>query len=186
MNYENGRKAYTKEQFKESGFDASGYRYNAEIGDFTGTLIIKRWCKETHTLIAYLDFDDGRKIEQKIYPANDYLGITKIKMGSKVRLKYVISPKTNATVLVEIQEIIQEPNTPETIKAPQNKKLDICLNINTDNCGYSIHLSPVQKALIVKILGIKATEVDQITYHSDDTLLNCFDINNETVSKILA
>jgi len=185
MNYENGRKAYTKEQFEESGFDASGYKYNAETGNFTGTLVIKRWCKEIHALIAYIDFDDGRKIEQKIYPANDYLGITTIKMGSKVKLKYAKSPKTKATVLVEIQEVIPESNTDETIKT-QNKKLDICLNINTDNCGYSIHLSPLQKALIVKILGINAAKADQITYYSDDTLINCFNINDEIVSKILA
>ena len=58
---ENEKRALSWREFVESGFDGREYQFPDFEGTFAATIACKRWDKNRN-LLAYLDFDDGRKI----------------------------------------------------------------------------------------------------------------------------
>ena len=54
------KRALSRHQFAESGFDTSGYAFNEIPGLHTAIIDCKRWGK--HKLVTYFTFDDGRKV----------------------------------------------------------------------------------------------------------------------------
>lgn len=87
--------AYSQLQYLESGFDGSVYEYNDEPGVFTGILACKKYGRRVN-IIAYIDFDDGRKVVCSAYSSKNYLGLKDIEMGSKVEVTF--APNKNGKV----------------------------------------------------------------------------------------
>ena len=96
------REIYELETFD---FDGKEYEFNEQEGTFTGTLVCKKWGKKSN-IIAYVDFDDGRKIMTTAFtePGN-YLGIPKIPMGSRVKLTF--APNKRHNVRLKSVEVIE-------------------------------------------------------------------------------
>lgn len=98
-------RAYSQNQFIESGFDGKAYKFNEDEGVFTGTLACKKWGKKNN-IIAYVDFDDGRKIMCTAFVApDDYLGIPEIEIGSRVKLTF--APNRLKNVRLKSVEVIE-------------------------------------------------------------------------------
>ena len=81
-----GKRAFSKLQFLESGFDATQYVYNDEPGCFTAVIDCKRWAN--NKLISYFTFDDGRKIVGVTWFGSNYLGLADLPIGSCVELEF--------------------------------------------------------------------------------------------------
>ena len=98
-------RAYSRNQFAELDFDGKEYVFNEVEGVFTGTLVCKKWGKKSN-IIAYVDFDDGRKIMTTAFtePGN-YLGIPEIPMGSRVKLTF--APNKRHNVRLKSVEVIE-------------------------------------------------------------------------------
>ena len=79
------KRAYSWQQFVDSGFDGREYKFLDEAGTFTATLACKRWNRHRN-LIAYLDFDDGRKILTSAWQREQYHGLPELPIGSRVRV----------------------------------------------------------------------------------------------------
>lgn len=47
-------RAYSKDQFWNSDFDTTGYIFNESEGEFSGTLVCKKWGQK-HNVIAYVE-----------------------------------------------------------------------------------------------------------------------------------
>lgn len=80
------KRALSRHQFAESGFDTSGYAFNEEQGLHIGTIDCKRWGK--HELVTYFTFDDGRKVVAPTWPNSNYLGLAELPVGAKVELNF--------------------------------------------------------------------------------------------------
>jgi len=80
--------AYSKRQFAQSDFDASGYRFATEneVGDSYARLDCKRWGKGN--LIAYLTLDDGEKIIVVAWPSQKYCGLKEIPFGTIIDVSF--------------------------------------------------------------------------------------------------
>ena len=80
--------AYSKRQFAQSDFDASGYHFATEneLGDSFATLDCKRWGKRN--LIAYFTLDNGEKIIVAAFPSQNYCGLMDIPMGAIVDIGF--------------------------------------------------------------------------------------------------
>jgi hypothetical protein len=98
-------RAYSRNQFAELDFDGKEYEFNEQEGTFTGTLVCKKWGKKSN-IIAYVDFDDGRKIMTTAFaePGN-YFGIPEIPMGSIVKLTFASNKRHN--VRLKSVEVIE-------------------------------------------------------------------------------
>ena len=96
--------AYSQIQYMESGFDGSVYEYNDEPGVFTGTLVCKRYGRRVN-IIAYIGFDDGRKVVCSAYSSKNYLGLKDIEMGSRVEVSF--APNTNGKVQLTAIAVIE-------------------------------------------------------------------------------
>lgn len=98
-------RAYSRNQFNELDFDSKQYEFNEKEGTFTGTLVCKKWGKKSN-IIAYVDFDDGRKIMCTAFTMPDnYLGIPEIEMGSRVKLTF--APNKRHNVRLKSVEVIE-------------------------------------------------------------------------------
>ena len=80
------KRALSRHQFAESGFDTSGYAFNEIPGLHTGIIDCKRWGK--HKLVTYFTFYDGRKVVAPTWPNSNYLGLAELPIGSKVELDF--------------------------------------------------------------------------------------------------
>lgn len=80
------KRALTRRQFASSDFDASGYSFNEQPGEFVATIDCKRWGKTK--LISYFTFEDGRKVVSVTWPRSNYRGLTDMPLGSKVKLTF--------------------------------------------------------------------------------------------------
>ena len=80
------KRALSRHQFVESGFDASGYAFNETPGLHTAVIDCKRWGK--HKLVTYFTFDDGRKVVAPTWPNSNYLGLAEFPVGAKVELNF--------------------------------------------------------------------------------------------------
>ena len=89
------KRAYSWNQFVESGFDGRDYEFPAYEGEFTGTIACKRWDKRQN-LLAYLNMDDGSKILTSAWQRDDYYGLGKMPIGTRVKVTFVKSANGNA------------------------------------------------------------------------------------------
>lgn len=80
------KRALSRHQFAESGFDASGYAFNEIPGLHSAVIDCKRWGK--HKLVTYFTFDDGRKVVAPTWPNSNYLGLAELPVGTKVELDF--------------------------------------------------------------------------------------------------
>lgn len=80
------KKALSRRQFAESGFDTTGYAFNEEPGLQTAVIDCKRWGKSK--LVTYFTFDDGRKVVAPTWPNSNYLGLAELPVGTKVKLDF--------------------------------------------------------------------------------------------------
>lgn len=97
------KRAYSWNQFVESGFDGREYEFPAYEGEFTGTIACKRWDKRQN-LLAYLNLDDGRKILTSAWQRDDYHGLGEMPIGTRVKVTFVKSANGNA-YLREVEKI---------------------------------------------------------------------------------
>ena len=77
--------AYTKRQFKESGFDTTGYCFPTpkDSGDMCARLDCKKW--GTHCMFLYLTMADDTKIITQVYKSSGdepYMGFMDIPVGA--------------------------------------------------------------------------------------------------------
>ena len=77
-------KVLSRAQFTASGFDATGYSFNEEPGEFIAIIDCMRWGKKK--LVSYFTFEDGSKVVAPTWPNSNYQGLADIPLGSKVRL----------------------------------------------------------------------------------------------------
>jgi hypothetical protein len=82
---ENEKRALSWREFVESGFD--GFE-----GTFAATIACKRWDRNKN-LLAYLDFDDGRKIMTSAWSEKNYLGLADIPLNTRVSVSFQFSAK---------------------------------------------------------------------------------------------
>lgn len=80
------KKALSRHQFVESGFDTTRYAFNEEPGLHTAVIDCKRWGK--NKLVTYFTFDDGRKVVAPTWPNSNYLGLAELPVGTKVELDF--------------------------------------------------------------------------------------------------
>ena len=80
------KKALSRRQFTESGFDTTGYAFNEEPGIHTAVIDCKRWGKSK--LVTYFTFDDGRKVVAPTWPNSNYFGLAELSVGTKVELDF--------------------------------------------------------------------------------------------------
>lgn len=74
---ENEKRALSWREFVKSGFDGREYQFPDFEGTFAATTACKRWDRNKN-LLAYLDFDDGRKIMTSAWSEKNYLGLADI------------------------------------------------------------------------------------------------------------
>lgn len=97
------KRALSQNEFISSDFDGREYQYVEDEGTFTATLVCKRWCKKCN-MLAYFDFDDGRKVAASAWNTTNYLGLGEIPSGSKVKLTFKNSKK-GVSYLREVERI---------------------------------------------------------------------------------
>lgn len=61
-------------------------------GTYDATIACKRWDKNRN-LLAYLDFDDGRKIMTSAWSEKNYLGLADIPLNTRVSVSFQFSAK---------------------------------------------------------------------------------------------
>lgn len=98
------KRAFTKKQFEESGYDKSGYKLIEEEGEFKATLDFKIW--GSNNLLSYFTLEDGRKIFAGTWRFDNWLGLCDIPFGSTVTLIFK-KAKTNT---IYLKEVIREQN----------------------------------------------------------------------------
>ena len=96
--------AYSQMQYMESGFDGSVYEHNDKPGVFTGTLACKKYGRKVN-IIAYINFDDGRKVVCSAYSSKNYLGLKNIEIGSRVEVSF--APNTNGKVQLTAIAVVE-------------------------------------------------------------------------------
>ena len=80
---EKEKRALSWREFVESGFDGREYQFPDFEGTFAATIACKRWDRNKN-LLAYLDFDDGRKIMTSAWSEKNYLGLADIPLNTRV------------------------------------------------------------------------------------------------------
>lgn len=86
------KRALSWQQFMESGFDGREYQFPNFEGTFRAKLVCKRWDKH-QKLVAYLNFEDGRKIVTAAWQNTNYMGLAEIPLGTTVELTFQASTK---------------------------------------------------------------------------------------------
>lgn len=81
------KRAFSKQQFIESGFDSSEYHYAETEGFFTGTLLCKRWGK-TRNVLAFINLNNGDKIICSAWQNTGYLGLPDIAIGTRLTVGF--------------------------------------------------------------------------------------------------
>ena len=95
--------AYTKRQFKESGFDTTGYRMLTinDLGDHYATLDSKRW--GSRSMFVYLTLGNGEKIVTPVFMSTDYFGFKEIPIGAIVDVGFDYSPRARRPIMVDAE-----------------------------------------------------------------------------------
>ena len=68
------------------------YQFPDFEGTFAATIACKRWDRNKN-LLAYLDFDDGRKIMTSAWSEKNYLGLADIPLNTRVSVSFQFSAK---------------------------------------------------------------------------------------------
>lgn len=89
---ENEKRALSWREFVESGFDGREYQFPDFDGTFAATITCKRWDRNKN-LLAYLDFNDGRKIMTSAWSEKNYLGLADIPLNTRVSVSFQFSAK---------------------------------------------------------------------------------------------
>lgn len=89
---EKEERALSWREFVESGFDGREYQFPDFEGTFAATIACKRWDRNKN-LLAYLDFDDGRKIMTSAWSEKNYLGLADIPLNTRVSVSFQFSAK---------------------------------------------------------------------------------------------
>ena len=89
---ENEKRALSWREFVESGFDGREYQFPDFEVTFAATIACKRWDRNKN-LLAYLDFDDGRKIMTSAWSEKNYLGLADIPLNTRVSVSFQFSEK---------------------------------------------------------------------------------------------
>ena len=95
------KKAFSKQQAIDLGFDYTAYEFNNEIGEFEGELVFKKWGKKAN-ILAYVNLNDGRQIICTAFQNNDYLGLDDIEIGTKIKLVYDKRKKNDNVYLKDV------------------------------------------------------------------------------------
>ena len=80
------KRAITKAQFIQRGYDTTDYHFIEETGTFQARLDLKVWGKRW--LECFFTLSDGRKILACTFPEVNYLGIAEIPIGSELTLTF--------------------------------------------------------------------------------------------------
>ena len=80
------------QEFVDSCFDGRDYEFPDFEGTYEATIACKRWDKNRN-LLAYLDFDDGRKIMTSAWSEKNYLGLADIPLNTRVSVSFQFSAK---------------------------------------------------------------------------------------------
>lgn len=80
------KRAITKAQFIQRGYDTTDYHFIEETGTFQAHLDLKVWGKRW--LECFFTLSDGRKILACTFPEVNYLGIAEIPIGSELTLTF--------------------------------------------------------------------------------------------------
>jgi hypothetical protein len=89
---ENEKRALSWQEFVDSGFDGRDYKFPDFEGTYEASIACKRWDKNRN-LLAYLDFNDGRKIMTSAWSEKNYLGLADIPLNTHVRVSFQRSAK---------------------------------------------------------------------------------------------
>jgi hypothetical protein len=89
---EKEKRALSWQEFVDSGFDGRDYEFPDFEGTYEATIACKRWDKNRN-LLAYLDFDDGRKIMTSAWSEKNYLGLADIPLNTRVSVSFQFSAK---------------------------------------------------------------------------------------------
>ena len=89
---EKEKRALSWQEFVDSGFDGRDYEFPDFEGNYEATIACKRWDKNRN-LLAYLDFDDGRKIMTSAWSEKNYLGLADIPLNTRVSVSFQFSAK---------------------------------------------------------------------------------------------
>ncbi len=81
------KRAFSKRQFAESGFDSSEYYHTKQEGVFTGTLLCKRWGK-SRNILAFISLDNCDKIIYNAWRNTEYPGLPDIKVGTRLTVDF--------------------------------------------------------------------------------------------------
>lgn len=80
------KRAITKTEFIQRGYDAADYHFIEEAGTFQARLDLKVWGKRW--LECFFTLSDERKILACAFPEVNYLGIAEIPIGSELTLTF--------------------------------------------------------------------------------------------------
>ena len=89
---EKEKRALSWQEFVDSGFDGRDYEFPDFEGTYEATIACKRWDKNRN-LLAYLDFDDGRKIMTSAWSEKNYLGLADIPLNTRVSVSFQFSAR---------------------------------------------------------------------------------------------
>lgn len=89
---EKEKRALSWQEFVDSGFNDRDYEFPDFEGTYEATIACKRWDKNRN-LLAYLDFDDGRKIMTSAWSEKNYLGLADIPLNTRVSVSFQFSAK---------------------------------------------------------------------------------------------
>lgn len=89
---EKEKRALSWQEFVESSFDGHDYVFPDFEGTYEATIACKRWDRN-RKLLAYLDFDDGRKIVTTAWSEKNYLGLADMPLRTHISVSFQFSAK---------------------------------------------------------------------------------------------
>jgi hypothetical protein len=95
------RKAFSRQQFLNFGFDGSEYSFPDFEGTYGAVLVCKCWGKNKN-LLAYLDLDNGKKIITSAWQNTNYMGLENIPLGSHIIVTFQLSKGNSFLRKVEL------------------------------------------------------------------------------------
>ena len=99
------KRALSKRQFAQSDFSIEPYGLMDEEGTFFATLDFKLWGKKLN-LLSYFTLDNGRKIFASSWQREGYLGLSDIRLGSRVELTFKRAKKTGISYLKTAKPVV--------------------------------------------------------------------------------
>ena len=80
------KRAITKTEFIQRGYDATDYHFIEEARTFQARLDLRVWGKRW--LECFFTLSDGRKVFSCTFPEVNYLGIADVPVGSELTLTF--------------------------------------------------------------------------------------------------